>query len=100
MIRRLVPEARIVAPHSFRDSADGEQTVEKQEGQTSVASSATRQSSHIWIEEEALALLITIQENAPIVNAAKRSKVLLAGYGFGGIVVKQVLVNFVNERIY
>ena len=44
MIRQLVPEARIVAPHSVQDSADGEEIFAKQEGQTSVTSSATRQS--------------------------------------------------------
>ena len=42
------------------------------------------------IEEESLALLESIQENAPIAKTGDRNKVLLAGYGFGGIVVKQV----------
>lgn len=97
MIRRLVPEARIVAPNSFRDSADGEETVEEQEGQTSVVSSATRQSSHSWIEEEALSLLKTIQKEVSTEMTANRSKVLLAGYGLGGLVVKQVLASFINR---
>ena len=67
-----------------------EETVEKQEGQTSIASSATRQSSHTWIEEEALSLLKTIQKEVSTTMTASRSKVLLAGYGLGGLVVKQV----------
>ena len=93
MIRRLVPEARVVTPHSFQDSADGEQTV----GQTSMASSATRQSSHTWIEEEALSLLKAIQKEVSTEMTGSRSKVLLAGYGLGGLVVKQVLDSSINK---
>ena len=48
--------------------------------------------SPAWIEEEALALLGTIQKDALAEKITDRSKVLLAGYGFGGIVIKQVLV--------
>ena len=97
MIRQLVPEARVVAPHSFQDSADREQTFEKQEGQTSVASSATRQSSRTWIEEEALSLLKAIQKKVSTEMTGSRSKVLLAGYGLGGLVVKQVLDSSINK---
>lgn len=52
--------------------------------------------SAAWIEEEALILLGTIQKNALAEKTADRSKVLLAGYGLGGIVVKQVLATFPN----
>ena len=58
----------------------------------SVISLAVQQFSPEWIEEEALILLRTIHENAPTEGTAHRSKLLLAGYGFGGIMVKQVLV--------
>lgn len=91
MIRRLVLEARIVAPHSFRNSADKENTVEEQECQTSLPSLATGQFSHSWIEEEALSLLKTIKKEVSTKVTANRGKVLLAGYGLGGLVVKQVL---------
>ena len=57
------------------------------------------QFSPAWIEEEALILLGTIQKNALAEKTADRSKVLLAGYGLGGIVVKQVLVAFPNVAV-
>jgi len=60
----------------------------------SVTSVTTHQFSPAWIEKEALALLGTIQQNTPKEKTANQSKVLLAGYGFGGIVVKQVQVTF------
>lgn len=52
---------------------------------------ATHQFSPAWIEEEALELLRTIQQPGLIGKTVGQSMVLLAGYGFGGIVVKQVL---------
>ena len=55
-----------------------------------IASAATYQLHPASIEEEALALLESIHENAPIDKTGNRNKVLLAGYGFGGIIVKQV----------
>ena len=58
----------------------------------SVINLAVQQFSPEWIEEEAMILLRTIHENARTEGTAHRSKLLLAGYGFGGIVVKQVLV--------
>ena len=65
-----------------------------------VTSLAVHQSSHNWIEEEALTLLGTIQKNTPTERTAHRSKLLLAGYGFGGMVVKQVLVTSSNELAF
>lgn len=62
------------------------------EDSASVTSMATHQLSPAWIEKEALDLLGTIQQKGSIEKTAGRSKVLLAGYGFGGIVVKQVAV--------
>ncbi len=62
-----------------------------------VTSLAVHQSSPNWIEEEALTLLRTIQKNAPTERTVHQSKLLLAGYGFGGMVVKQVLVISSNE---
>ena len=91
MIRRLVQEARIVAPHSFRESEDGDEIVEEQQCQAFVASPATRHSSNFRVEEEALSLLKTIQKEISIRMTANRSKVLLAGYSLGGLVVEQVL---------
>lgn len=46
--------------------------------------------SSAWITREALDLLGRIQEHAPTENGSDRNTVVLAGYGFGGIVVKQV----------
>lgn len=52
--------------------------------------------SPAWIEEEALILLGKIQKNALAEKTADRSKVLLAGHGLGGIVVKKVMLTFSN----
>ena len=65
-----------------------------------VTSSAVHQSSPNWIEEEAMTLLGTIQKNAPKERTVHRSKLLLAGYGFGGMVVKQVPVISSNELAF
>ncbi|KAH6984430.1 hypothetical protein BKA56DRAFT_581017 [Ilyonectria sp. MPI-CAGE-AT-0026] len=46
-----------------------------------------------WIDSEAYSLLERIQKETPDQNTGHPSKVLLAGYGFGGIVVKQAVVN-------
>lgn len=43
-----------------------------------------------WIDSEAYYLLERIQKETHDQNTGHPSKVLLAGYGFGGIVVKQV----------
>lgn len=43
-----------------------------------------------WIDSEAYSLLERIQKETLDQNTGQPSKVLLAGYGFGGIVVKQV----------
>ena len=91
MIRLLVPEARIVARHSFWGSTDGEVTIEELKYQVHVARSATRQFSQFWIEEEAQSFLKTSQKDVSTKMIANGSKVLLAGYGLGGLVVKQVL---------
>ncbi|KAK1505510.1 ankyrin-1 [Colletotrichum abscissum] len=48
--------------------------------------------SPAWIESEALELLIRIQKHAPQEAIKDRNRVLLAGYGFGGIVVKQAII--------
>ena len=61
----------------------------------SVTSVATHQFSSAWIKEEALAL----QKNALESKNAHRNKVLLAGYGFGGIVVKNVLMSPSNALV-
>lgn len=58
----------------------------------SVISVPTHQFSPAWIEKEALALLGTIEQTGPTGKTVGQSKVLIAGYGFGGIVVKQVLM--------
>lgn len=47
-------------------------------------------SSPAWIEIKALELLNHIQKHAPPKERGDQCKVLLAGYGFGGMVVKQV----------
>ena len=121
MIQHLVPEARVFAPHGSRgykalnlpdlSTEDDDCPVEKARevavketeppltedkntigDSVSVTSLAVHQFSPNWIEEEALTLLRTIHENDPTWGTTRRSKLLLAGYGFGGIVVKQVLV--------
>ena len=99
MIRRLVPEARIVARHSFREReiTDGEETIEELKHQAIVARSANRQFSQFWIEEEAQSLLETIQKDVSTKMIANRSRVVLAGYGLGGLVVKQVLHILLNN---
>jgi hypothetical protein len=43
------------------------------------------------IEKEALALLGFIHRNIPDDEDGSRHKILLAGYGFGGIIVKEVI---------
>lgn len=43
------------------------------------------------IRKEALDLLLCVQEDVSAERSVNRSKVLLAGYGFGGIVVKKVI---------
>jgi hypothetical protein len=80
--------ARPVAVEAMEGSvAENEDTIGDS---VSVTSVTTHQFSPAWIEKEALALLGTIQQNTPTEKTADQSKVLLAGYGFGGIVVKQV----------
>ena len=56
----------------------------------SVASIVSDPFSSASIEKEALHLLDTIRSNARTNEDSHGSKILLAGYGFGGIVVKQV----------
>jgi hypothetical protein len=46
-----------------------------------------------WIQTEAVKLLSRIQKRAEGDSGHSQNKVLLAGYGFGGIVVKQVQVS-------
>lgn len=46
--------------------------------------------SPTWTKTEALNLLGRIQQDALSDGPQSQGKVLLAGYGFGGIVVKQV----------
>ncbi|KAL6414272.1 Ankyrin-1 [Ilyonectria robusta] len=46
-----------------------------------------------WIDSEAYSVLERIQKETPDQNTGHPSKVLLAGYGFGGMVVKQAIVN-------
>ena len=123
MIQHLIPEARVFAPHGSRGYAalnlpdlsteddDGpfenvrEVAVEETEppltedkntigDSSSVTSLAVDQFSPEWIEEEALILLKAIHENAPTGETAHRGKLLLAGYGFGGIVVKKVVFDY------
>ena len=43
-----------------------------------------------WIENKALSLLDAIQKHSPTDKSGDRRRVLLAGYGFGGIIVKRV----------
>ena len=80
----------MVARHSFREITDGEETIEELKYQAIVARSATHQFSQFWIKEEAQSLLKTIQDVSTKM-IANRSKVVLAGYGLGGLVVKEVL---------
>ena len=90
-------DARSVAVKAIDASAlENEDTSEDPVLVTSVA---THLFSPAWIEEEALALLEMIQKNAPTEKTANRNKVLLAGYGFGGIVVKKVLVDSSNAVV-
>ena len=60
------------------------------EDSQSVASTTPDHFSVASIENEALGLLKSIQSHAPTDKSMGRGKILLAGYGFGGIVVKQV----------
>lgn len=53
-------------------------------------SMVSSQFSQTWIEQEALALLDSIQKQTSSETTASRIKVVLAGYAFGGFVVKQV----------
>ncbi|KAJ3547132.1 hypothetical protein NM208_g1667 [Fusarium decemcellulare] len=45
-----------------------------------------------WIQNEALSLLDRIQDRFTPGTNQTRSKVLLAGYGFGGIIIKQAVI--------
>ncbi|PNP80395.1 hypothetical protein FNYG_05994 [Fusarium nygamai] len=45
-----------------------------------------------WIQTEAVNLLSRIQKRAESDSGHSQNKVLLAGYGFGGIVVKQAII--------
>ncbi|KAG5774920.1 hypothetical protein H9Q73_011403 [Fusarium xylarioides] len=45
-----------------------------------------------WIQTEAVNLLSRIQKRAESDSAHNQNKVLLVGYGFGGIVVKQAII--------
>ena len=108
MIKYLVPEARVIAHQIFHDDAalyppdlDAEvddrpsvgQDGRESEDPVFVTSAATHLFSPAWIEKEALALLEMIQKKAPTETTGNRNKVLLAGYGFGGIVAKKVLAD-------
>lgn len=46
--------------------------------------------SPAWIEKEALNLLICIREASTQKGAKRSFPVLLAGYGFGGVIMKHV----------
>lgn len=43
-----------------------------------------------WIESEALKLLTRVQQNAHGDDPGALNQVLLSGYGFGGVIIKQV----------
>ncbi|KAH8743652.1 hypothetical protein BGZ57DRAFT_779192 [Hyaloscypha finlandica] len=62
------------------------------EDSTSVASAVSDPFSSASIEREALGLLETIRTHARGNKDIHRSRVLLAGHGFGGIVVKQAII--------
>jgi hypothetical protein len=47
-------------------------------------------SSRTWIENEALDLLDRVQKHNETENRGTESQMLLAGYGYGGVVIKQV----------
>lgn len=46
--------------------------------------------SSAWVNSEAFRLLKRVQQEAPTQTTSHPSKVLLAGYGFGGIIIKKV----------
>lgn len=88
-----ISEAKKAIPVAFETMAPLVVEIEDMiEDSASVTSVATYQFSPAWIEKEALALLETIRQTDPTEKIASRNKVLLAGYGFGGIVIKQVTV--------
>ena len=55
--------------------------------------------SQFWLEREALALLQAIQKNAVLQDSMDEGRLLLAGFGFGGIVVKKVKVSYDLECV-
>ncbi|KAI6091770.1 hypothetical protein F4821DRAFT_280140 [Hypoxylon rubiginosum] len=48
--------------------------------------------SSAWVNSEAFRLLKRVQQEAPTQTTSHPSKVLLAGYGFGGIIIKKAIV--------
>lgn len=108
MIKKVVPEASVVKCDIFHDSVatrvpdtDSEcesivNTSETKEQQASVLLRSEQLAidnlfSPTWIKHEAIDLLHRIQQDAPTDKmSGDRRKVLLAGYGFGRLVVKQV----------
>lgn len=67
------------------------------EDAVSVASTASEPFSSASIEKEARALLDFIRGITSSGEDAHRNSILLAGYGFGGVVVKQVSILYTQQ---
>ncbi|KAF4448950.1 putative ankyrin repeat protein [Fusarium austroafricanum] len=109
MISHIVPEARVLSHPIFarEESVSGPssnswgQVGESSHDLTKTAcqddglSSDTEDSERYLpasIHEKALSLLKAIQANAPEDVRGERSEILLAGHGFGGLVIKKAII--------
>ncbi|KAK7402650.1 hypothetical protein QQX98_011596 [Neonectria punicea] len=96
MARKLIPEAHVLQHDIFCTSPDG-QDHPRAAATGGSPTSKTDVPAHgffspAWIQSEALDLLGRIGQGTPTDHGECRNKVLLAGYGFGGIIVKQAVI--------
>lgn len=82
--------ADLVVPEVFESRDAMEDSGLNPAASEKVATQPEHSFSPAWIEAEALKLLSLIKQDALLEGMGGRKQVLLAGYGFSGIVIKQV----------